>query len=197
MFSRGWRCKMPIFAHLVVGVHDHSTRKGVCDWCKFFAGSCWTASGSLVFKPSEGVARGSSLEELCGTTSESESLRQNGTLLPGKMRHATHKTFIMAVRMVTGKCWGFNFKPGQISEVVKLTRGISVSNLIGFNVWEIPVAIHSCLARNPFWEGLCVNVKYEWPYFGHVCICNLHRTLMHLKIKVVTEVCVFVVSKVK
>ena len=36
-----------------------------------------------------------------------ESLRQNGVLLPGKIRHEIRKMFIMAVGKVTGKCWFF------------------------------------------------------------------------------------------
>ena len=90
-------CLMPSFISIFL--------EGACDWSKFIAGSSWTDSGSLVFKLSEAVARGSSLEEPCWITSESESLRQNGTLLPGKIRHAAHKTFVAATRMITGKSW--------------------------------------------------------------------------------------------
>ena len=54
-----------------------------------------------------------------------------------RMGHKTHKTFIMAVRMVTGKCrffWDFNLKPGLMSEIALLAKGISVSYFIGFKV---------------------------------------------------------------
>ena len=65
-----------------------------------------------------------------------------------------------------------------MSEIALLAKGISGSNLIRFKAQEIPVTIAA-------WQGilsgrgLCVNVKYEWPYFEHVCICILHCTLMH------------------
>ena len=42
----------------------------------------------------------------------------------------------MTVRMVTGKCrfsWGFNLKPGLISEAAMLAEGILVSNLLGLS----------------------------------------------------------------
>ena len=83
-----------------------------------------------------------------------------------------------------------------MSEIALLAKDISVSNFIGFKLCEIPVTI-AAQQRIHSGRGLCVNVKYEWPYFEHMCICILHRTLMHLQINVVTEVCVFVVSKVK